>query len=107
MKLGEARYARRAGFLAGLGSHRQTDPSAFEMPVFAPRPIYNAAAVQGWYLFHWLEATPLTDCGAIFAKVLDRLRRAPPPAGETTSATEHCGCPGRRGWDTARRQAIT
>src|SRR6266446_10913052 len=33
-----------------LSSHRQTDPSAFEMPVFAPRLIYSAAAVQGWYL---------------------------------------------------------
>jgi NADPH2:quinone reductase len=56
-----------------LSSHRQTDPSAFEMPVFAPGLIYSAAAVQGWYLLHWLEVTPLADCGAIFAKVLDRL----------------------------------
>jgi len=56
-----------------LSSHRQTDPSAFEMPVFAPRLIYSAAAVQGWYLLHWLEVTPLAECGAIFAKVLDRL----------------------------------
>ena len=43
------------------------------MPVFAPRLIYSAATVQGWYLLHWLEVTPLADCGAIFAKVLDRL----------------------------------
>jgi hypothetical protein len=43
-----------------LSSHRQTD-------------IYNAAAVQGWYLLHWLEVTPLAESGAIFAKVLDRL----------------------------------
>jgi NADPH:quinone reductase-like Zn-dependent oxidoreductase len=56
-----------------LSSHRQTDASAFEMPVFAPRLIYNAAAVQGWYLLHWLEVTPLAESGAIFAKVLDRL----------------------------------
>jgi NADPH2:quinone reductase len=56
-----------------LSSHRQTDPSAFEMPVFAPRLIYSAAAVQGWYLIHWLEVTPLADFGAIRAKVLDRL----------------------------------
>jgi hypothetical protein len=56
---------RRAG--------RQTDPSAFEMPVLAPRLIYSAAAVQGWYLLHWLEVTRLAECGAIFAKVLDRL----------------------------------
>src|SRR6266446_5845998 len=56
-----------------LSSHRQTDPAAFEMPLFAPRLIYSAVAVQGWYLLHWLEVTPLADCGAIFAKVLDRL----------------------------------
>ena len=43
------------------------------MPVFAPSLIYSAAAVQGWYLLHWLEVTPLADCGDIFAKVLDRL----------------------------------
>src|SRR5438105_903615 len=34
------------------------------------------------------------------------VRRAAPPADETSSATEHCGCPARRGWGTARRQAI-
>src|SRR5260370_12109942 len=56
-----------------LSSHRQTDPSAFEMPVFAPRLIYSAAAVQGWYLLHWLEVTPLAESGAISAEVLDRL----------------------------------
>src|SRR2546425_11910692 len=53
--------------------HRQTDPSASEMPVFAPRLIYSAAAVQGWYLLHRLEGAPLAECGAIFAKGLDRL----------------------------------
>jgi NADPH:quinone reductase-like Zn-dependent oxidoreductase len=51
-----------------LSSHKQTDPSAFEMPVFAPRLIYSAAAVQGWYLPHWLEVTPLADCGAILPR---------------------------------------
>jgi len=56
-----------------MSSHRQSDPSAFEMPVFAPRLIYGAAAVRGWYLLHWLEVTPLADCRAIFAEVLDRL----------------------------------
>jgi len=52
------------------------------MPVFAPRLIYSAAAVQGWYLLRWVEVTPLAECGAIFAKVLDRLasgaQRLPP-----------------------------
>jgi NADPH2:quinone reductase len=56
-----------------LSSHRQTNPSAFEMPVFAPRLIYSAATVQGWYLLHWLEVTPLADSGAVLVKVLERL----------------------------------
>jgi len=56
-----------------LSSHRQTDPSAFEMPVFAPRLIYSAAVVQGWYLLHWLEVTPFAECRAILSRVLDRL----------------------------------
>jgi hypothetical protein len=43
------------------------------MPVFAPRLIYSAVAVQGWYLPHWLEATPLAESAAIFTRVLDRL----------------------------------
>ena len=37
---------------------------------------------------------------------LAQVRRAAPPAGETSSAAEHCGCPARRGWGTARRQAL-
>jgi NADPH:quinone reductase-like Zn-dependent oxidoreductase len=56
-----------------LSSHRQTDPAAFEMPVFASRLIYSAATVQGWYLFHWLEITPLADCAKVLAIVLNRL----------------------------------
>jgi len=56
-----------------LSSHRQTDPSAFEMPVLAPRLIYSVATIQGWYLLHWLEVTPLAESSAIFAKVVDRL----------------------------------
>ena len=71
-----ARHLAPAGRMldyGALSTHRQTDPSAFEMPVFAPRLIYNAGAVQGWYLLRWLEVTPLAECSAIFAKVLDRL----------------------------------
>jgi NADPH:quinone reductase-like Zn-dependent oxidoreductase len=56
-----------------LSSHRQTDPRAFELPVFGPRLIYSAATVQGWYLFHWLVVTPLTTSAAIVKEVLNRL----------------------------------
>jgi hypothetical protein len=56
-----------------LSSHRQTDPSAFEMPVFAPRLIYGSATIQGWFHFHWLEVTPLADCVSVVQSVLERL----------------------------------
>jgi NADPH2:quinone reductase len=71
-----ARYLAPGGRLliyGALSSHRQTDPAAFEMPVFAPRLIYSAAVVQGWYLLHWFEVTPLAESRAILATVLDRL----------------------------------
>src|SRR2546426_9122334 len=60
------------------------------MPVFAPRLIYSAAAVQGWYLLHCLEVTPLAECGAIFATVLDRLTSGAlrlPPAKRDRKST--------------------
>ena len=56
-----------------LSSHRQTDPSAFEMPIFGPRLIYAAATVQGWFLFHWLVVTPLPESVSVIRMVLDRL----------------------------------
>ncbi len=67
-----------------LSSHRQADPSAFEMPLFAPRLIYSAATVQGWFLFHWLALTPLAEGVSALCGVLDRLAsgalRLPPAA---------------------------
>src|ERR1700744_3060797 len=33
-----------------LSSHRQTDPSKFIMPIFAPRLIYSTATIRGWWL---------------------------------------------------------
>lgn len=56
-----------------LSSHRQTDPTAFELPVFTPRLIYSAATIQGWYLFHWLDHTPLTEIREVVKAVLARL----------------------------------
>ena len=29
--------------------------------------------MQGWFLFHWLVATPLPDCLWVLRRVLDRL----------------------------------
>ncbi len=56
-----------------LSSHRQSDPAAFEMPIFVPRLIYSATSVQGWFLFHWLNLTPIVETSAALRSVLDRL----------------------------------
>jgi NADPH:quinone reductase-like Zn-dependent oxidoreductase len=65
-----------------LSTHRQVDPAAFEMPVFAPRLIYESTTIQGWFLFRWLENTPLKDCADVVRMVLgrmaDRSLRMPP-----------------------------
>jgi NADPH:quinone reductase-like Zn-dependent oxidoreductase len=56
-----------------LSTHRQTEPAAFEMPIFSPRLIYNAASIQGWFLFHWLEVTPLKECANVLREVLGQM----------------------------------
>jgi hypothetical protein len=43
------------------------------MPIFGPRLIYDAVAVQGWFLFRWLEVTPLAECTAVLSNVLERM----------------------------------
>ena len=44
-----------------LSSHRQTDPAAFEMPIFAPRLIYSAAQVNGFFLYQWFVRKELRE----------------------------------------------
>jgi NADPH2:quinone reductase len=56
-----------------LSSHRQSDRSAFEMPLFAPKMIYRGARVEGWFMFHWLDTTPLAESVKVVSTVLDRL----------------------------------
>ena len=56
-----------------LSSHRKTEPEAFELPIFAPRLIYAATTVQGWLLFHWLDARPLEERRAVVGTVLGHL----------------------------------
>jgi hypothetical protein len=43
------------------------------MPLFAPRLIYGAASVQGWFQPHWFDTTPLSECVQTVKTVLDRL----------------------------------
>ena len=66
-----------------LSSHRQSDPAAFEMPIFVPRMIYSSTVVQGWFLFRWLDLAPIAESSAVLRSVLDRLatgRLKLPPA---------------------------
>ena len=56
-----------------LSSHRQSNPAAFEMPIFVPRLIYSASIVQGWFLFRWLNVMPIAETSAALRSVLDRL----------------------------------
>jgi len=56
-----------------LSSHHQTDPSAFEMTLFAPHLIYGSITVRGWFLFHWLLTTPLPRCVSAIRSILDRM----------------------------------
>lgn len=71
-----ARNLASAGRLlvyGALSTHRQVDPAAFEMPVFAPRLIYEATTIQGWFLFRWLEVTPVEDCADVVRMVLRQM----------------------------------
>ncbi len=82
-----------------LSSHRQSDPAAFEMPIFAPRLIYSASSVQGWFLFHWLNITPVAETSAALRSVLDRLAtgqlRLPPRQDLPSQRIGDRSCPGR------------
>jgi NADPH:quinone reductase-like Zn-dependent oxidoreductase len=41
-----------------LSTHRQTDPSALTIPLFARSLIYDAKRVRGFWLFRWVVTTP-------------------------------------------------
>ncbi|MEB0039902.1 MULTISPECIES: zinc-dependent alcohol dehydrogenase family protein [unclassified Pseudomonas] len=56
-----------------LSSHRQTEPSAFQLPLFTPQLIYKSITVEGWYLFHWLAVAPLEDTRSLLEDVLNRM----------------------------------
>src|SRR6201994_5199805 len=56
-----------------LSSHRQTDPSKFIMPLFAPRLIYSTATVRGWWLPRWVPSHPLAEVRAATSNLLTLL----------------------------------
>ncbi|WP_322616857.1 zinc-dependent alcohol dehydrogenase family protein [Pseudomonas sp. BIC9C] len=70
-----------------LSSHRQTDPAAFEMPVFAPALIYSSAEVRGWLIFSWLARKGLDESSQALRNLLDSIAVGclKPPATERYS----------------------
>jgi NADPH:quinone reductase-like Zn-dependent oxidoreductase len=56
-----------------MSSHRQTDPAAFEMPIFAPGLVYRSARVEGWFLFRWFDTTPIAQSADAARSILARL----------------------------------
>ncbi|WP_213767454.1 zinc-binding dehydrogenase [Caballeronia sp. dw_19] len=56
-----------------LSSHRQTDVSGFQMPVFVPQLIYKSSIIQGWFLFHWMAGLPLDESREAVETVLSYL----------------------------------
>jgi NADPH:quinone reductase-like Zn-dependent oxidoreductase len=65
-----------------LSSHRQTDPAKLIMPLFAPRFIYSAATVRGWWLPHWVRSQALGEMRAATSDLLTMLSNGAltPPA---------------------------
>lgn len=53
-----------------LSSHRQTTVAAFAMPLFTPKLIYSAVTVQGWFLYHWLAVTSLSEARGLLEESL-------------------------------------
>ncbi|PRY04069.1 zinc-dependent alcohol dehydrogenase family protein [Paraburkholderia sp. BL25I1N1] len=70
-----------------LSSHRQTDPAAFEMPIFAPALIYSAAEVRGWLIFSWLARKGVSEASQTLRSLLDRMAEGTlkPPAAQRYS----------------------
>lgn len=53
-----------------MSSHRQTESAAFEMPIFAPRLIYSAAQVNGFFLYHWFSQKDLREAAIAQESIL-------------------------------------
>ena len=40
------------------------------MPVVAPKLVYGATSVRGWWLYHWLSIVPLEQAMGVVKQVL-------------------------------------
>ncbi|WP_026342642.1 zinc-dependent alcohol dehydrogenase family protein [Nocardia sp. BMG111209] len=53
-----------------LSTHRQTDPGALTIPIFARSLIYETKTVRGFWLFRWLTETPRDRMAAAIDRTL-------------------------------------
>ena len=53
-----------------LSTHGQTEPNKMIMPVFAPKLVYGATSVRGWWFYHWLSIVPLEQAMGVANQVL-------------------------------------
>jgi NADPH:quinone reductase-like Zn-dependent oxidoreductase len=51
-----------------LSTHRQTDPAALTIPLFARSVIYEAKRLRGFWLFRWVVSTPPDETMATVAE---------------------------------------
>ncbi|HET6834125.1 MAG TPA: zinc-dependent alcohol dehydrogenase family protein [Acidimicrobiales bacterium] len=65
-----------------LATHRQTDPSALTIPLFARSVIYDAKTLRGFWLFRWVVTTPPEQVAATLTEtrklVTDGILEIPP-----------------------------
>ena len=54
-----------------LSTHRQTDPNALTIPLFARSVIYEAKVVRGFWLHHWFATTPAEQVRAALGTVAE------------------------------------
>lgn len=52
-----------------LATHRETDPSALTIPLFARSVIYDAKTLRGFWLFRWVVITPPEQVTATLMEV--------------------------------------
>jgi NADPH:quinone reductase-like Zn-dependent oxidoreductase len=54
-----------------LATHRQTDPAALTIPLFARSVIYETKTVRGFWLYRWFATTPPEQARSALAEVRD------------------------------------
>jgi NADPH2:quinone reductase len=54
-----------------LSTHRETDPGALTIPLFARSVIYEAKTVRGFWLFRWVITTPPEQTSAALTEAVE------------------------------------